>query len=171
MARRGIFISYQHHDRNRAKGFNLMNHSPYVNVKFRGRHLLDPVNSENSDYIRRCVRDQLKGSSVTVVLLGEKTHQSKWVKWEIEESLKRRNGVVAIRLKDQDAPLPKGSEVGELLDLCGAEVLDWDPHGLDGAIERAYKASGRATSVAARASRSSASGGEAGGGGAQGCNR
>lgn len=168
---RSIFISYQHQDRNRASGFNLMTHSQHVDVTFRGRHLLTPVSSENRDYIRRCVRDQLHGTSVTVVLLGEKTHQSDWVRWEIEESLKRRNGILAIRLKGQDAPLPPDSEVAQLLDACGAEVMDWEPHEVGDAIERAFQASGRADSIARRISRTARLSVGSTSGGGQGCNR
>ena len=168
---RGIFISYQRQDVNRARGFNLMPHSRYVDVNFCGRHLLTPVNSRNPGYIKSCVRNQMHGTSVTVVLLGEKTHQSNWVAWEIRESIKRGNGVVAMRLKDQHASLPPGSEVTQLLRQTGAEVLSWDPHGVDLAIERASVASGRASAIASRASRTARSGAALAGGGGQGCNR
>lgn len=168
---RGIFISYQRHDVNRARGFNLMTHSRYVDVNFRGRHLLTPVNSRNPGYIKNCVRNQMHGTSVTVVLLGEKTHQSNWVAWEIRESIKRGNGVVAMRLKDQRAPLPPGSEVAQLLQQAGAEILPWDPHGVDRAIERAFAASSRASAIASLASRTARSGSALAGGGGQACNR
>ena len=168
---RSIFISYQRQDVNRARGFNLMKHSQYVDVNFRGRHLLTPVNSRNPSYIKSCVNKQMHGTSVTVVLLGEKTHQSNWVAWEIAQSIKRGNGVVAMRLKDQHAPLPPNSEVTRLLRQAGAEVLPWSPHGVDRAIERSFRASGRASAIANRSSRTARSGGALAGGGGQGCNR
>ena len=40
MARR-IFISYQHEDRARAKGFNLLRWNENCDIEFVGRHLLD----------------------------------------------------------------------------------------------------------------------------------
>jgi hypothetical protein len=46
MARR-VFISYQHKDQLKAKGFNLMRYNEYLDLEFVGRHLLDPVKSDN----------------------------------------------------------------------------------------------------------------------------
>lgn len=144
---RGLFISFQHLDRNRARGFNLMHHSRYVDLSFRGRHLLDPVNSENQAYIRSKVKEQLHGTSVTVVLLGEKTHQSKWVEWEIKESIERGNGIVAIKLKNQECPLPDTSPVAQALKAAGAEVMDWEPHEIQAGVERAAMAAGRSAAI------------------------
>ncbi|HVS90462.1 MAG TPA: TIR domain-containing protein [Mucilaginibacter sp.] len=144
---RGLFISFQHNDRNRARGFTLLHHSKYVDLNFRGRHLLDPVNSENQSYIREKVREQLHGTSVTVVLLGENTCDSKWVEWEIKESIERGNGVVAIKLKDQDCPLPDKSPVAQALKEAGAEIMDWEPHEIQDAVERAAMAAGRAAAI------------------------
>lgn len=143
MARR-IFISYQHEDRMKAKGFNLLRWSKSVDVEFVGRHLLDPVDSTNEKYIRSKVTEQLKGTSVTVVLIGNKTHESDWVRWEIEKSLEKGNpnGIIAIRLND-DAPLPDGSPVGDALKDAGAEIIGWKPHDFGDAIERAFNAAGR----------------------------
>src|SRR5437879_9875508 len=62
MARR-VFISYQHDDQMKAKGFNLLRWNKNVDLEFVGQHLLDPVDSTNKDYIKQCVRDELKGTS------------------------------------------------------------------------------------------------------------
>jgi len=68
--RRRIFISYQHLDRMRAKGFNLMRYNKHLELDFVGRHLLDPVDSTNRDYITRTIKEQLAGTSVTIVCQG-----------------------------------------------------------------------------------------------------
>jgi hypothetical protein len=73
---RRIFISFQYEDQMRAKGFNLLRWNRNVDIEFVGRHLLDPVNSTNETYVRQCIREQLTGTSVTVVLLGRNTHDS-----------------------------------------------------------------------------------------------
>jgi hypothetical protein len=151
MARR-VFISYQHKDRMRAKGFNLLRWNKNVDLEFVGKHLLDPVDSNNESYISTKVQEQLKGTSVTVVLLGKETAQSTWVQWEIEQSLEKKNGILAIKLSD-DVPNPGNeSPVGKALIDAGAEILDWKPDQFDGAIERAFKAAGRVQAAAAAAS-------------------
>lgn len=137
MARR-IFISFHHKDRMKAKGFNLLRWNKNVGVEFVGRHLLDPVDSKNEDYIRQKVGEQLKGTSVTVVLIGKETADSDWVKYEIERSLNKDkpNGVLGIRLEP-------GVGIPALLTDCGAEIVDWKPEVFDSAIERAALAAKR----------------------------
>jgi hypothetical protein len=153
MSRR-IFIAYQHADQMKAKGFNLMSYADNVDVSFVGRHLLDPVDSTNADYIRAKVREQMSGTSVTVVLLGDDTADSSWVDWEIEESLDKGNGLVGIRLGD-------GAQVPQRLVDCGAEILDWfrpdDVHEFTDAIERAAAAARRAPLLVAASGKSSCS--------------
>jgi len=49
------------------------------------------------------VDSQLEGTSVTVVLVGEKTCNSRWVKYEIRKSIERGNGLLGIdisKIKD-----------------------------------------------------------------------
>ena len=143
MARR-IFISYQHDDQMKAKGFNLLRWNKNVPTEFVGRHLLDPVKSSDPAYITRKIREQQKGTSVTVVLIGDKTWQSDWVEKEVRMSLDKNppNGVVGIRLRE-------GVEIPERLRDCGAEVIDWNPDEFEAAFDRAARASGRAMVAAA----------------------
>lgn len=147
MARR-IFISYQHEDQMKAKGFHLLRWNKNVDVEFVGRHLLDPVDSENEKYIRSKVMEQIEGTSVTVVLIGKKTCESEWVKLEIEKSLEKGNpnGILGIRLT-KNAPLPENSPVGEALKNAGAEIIDWKPKQFGDAIERAFRAAGRIQAI------------------------
>lgn len=142
MSRR-VFISYEGHDRNKAKGFHLLRWNRNVDVDFAGRHLLDPVNSTNREYITRKIKEQLHGSSVTVVLIGKHTADSEWVEKEIQWSLKKEkpNGILGIRLQD-------GVEVPKTLTECGAEVIDWAPDEFADAIERAARQAGRAATLA-----------------------
>lgn len=46
--------------------------------------------------IRRWIDNQLNGTSVTVVLVGSLTCSSRWVKYEIEKSKERDNGLLGI---------------------------------------------------------------------------
>jgi hypothetical protein len=117
--KRRVFLSYQHADQLKAKGFNLMSYAKNVGLEFTGRHLLDPVKSSDPDYIGRKIREQLKGSSVTVVLIGKDTAKSDWVAREIEWSLEKGNGLVGIKLDPQATP------PSSLYD-AGAEILDWN---------------------------------------------
>lgn len=141
---RRVFISYQHDDQMKARGLNLMTHNKNVNVDFTGRHLLDPVKSQDSDYISRKIREKIKGSSATVVLIGKETAQSDWVEKEIQWSKEQGKGIIGIRI-DPDATIPDG------LTEYGAEILNWyepsDVNQFDEAIERAIAATSRGKSM------------------------
>lgn len=147
---RNLFLSYQHRNHQRAQGFDLMWKSPHVDAQPSIRHLLDPVKSSDPDYISRKIREQLAGTSVTVVLIGRDTHTSDWVAKEIAWSLakERPNGILAIRI-DPGAKLP------DALADYAPEVLDWTtPSTLEtfeAAIERAALRAGRGAAIAASA--------------------
>jgi hypothetical protein len=142
MAKRRVFISYQHADQMKAKGFNLMSYNKHVGVDFVGRHLLDPVKSNDPEYITRCIKEQLDGSSATVVLVGNETADSDWVEKEIELSIEKGNGLIGIKL-DPDAEVP------DSLTNSGAEVLEWDQvtDEFNDAVERAIAATSRGSNM------------------------
>jgi hypothetical protein len=117
----------------KAKGFRLLRWNDNVDVEFYDRHFLDPIDSSNDDYIRSCIRDQMSGTSVTAVLVGENTKDSDWVDYEIDRSVKEGNGLVAIKVDDGIS----NEDVPDKLKENGAEIVDWDPDEFDGAIERA----------------------------------
>ena len=146
--KRNIFISYQHKDQMKAKGFHLLRWAKNVDVDFVGRHLLDPVKSNNKQYVDTKIREQIKGSSVTFVLIGKDTKKSEYQPFEIEQSLAKDkpNGILGIKL-DKSVNLPKDSAVGQLLHDAGAEIIDWDPNKFGEAIERAAIAAGRAAKI------------------------
>ena len=70
--------------------------------------------------IKNWIDNQLKGTSVTVVLVGKETCVSRWVKYEIEKSITIRNGLLGIdvsKIKDLQGntsercgQIPKGYE-------------------------------------------------------------
>ncbi len=137
---RRVFISYQHADQMKARGFNLMSYNKNIDIDFTGRHLLDPVKSKDPDYISRKIKEKIKGSSATVVLIGKETADSDWIEKEIQWSEDQGKGIIGIRL-EPDAEVPDG------LVEYGAEILDWfspaDVQQFDDAIERAIAATNR----------------------------
>jgi len=135
---RRVFISYQHDDINQAKGFNLLQWNPNVPIEFVGRHLLSPVESEDPQYIRSKIREQLNGTSVIVVLIGRHTAESEWVDYEIRASVERGNGIIGIRLKGAE-----NADVPPALVEAGAKVIDWTPDTFADEIERSALVAGR----------------------------
>jgi len=56
----------------------------------------EEVEEDGDDAIQAWIDGQLIGTTVTAVLVGTKTCTSKWVKYEIAESIKRGNGLLGI---------------------------------------------------------------------------
>lgn len=135
---RRVFISFQHDDKLQAQGFNLLQWNKYVDFDFVGRHLLSPVNSENEAYIKKKIMEQINGSSVTAALIGEKTAESDWVRYEIEKSIEKGNGIIGIRLKGAE-----NVRIPPALKKANAKVINWDPSTFSDEIERAALIAGR----------------------------
>ena len=65
----------------------------------------EAIEKEGDEAIEEWIDGQLKGTSVTVVLVGKETCDSKWVKYEIEKSEDVGNGLLGIdisKIKDLD---------------------------------------------------------------------
>jgi hypothetical protein len=72
----------------------------------------ETVMRKDDETIKRWIRDQMDGTSVTVVLVGASTYDSKWVKFEIEESYKKGKGIVAVRIHNVRHPQTGASAPG-----------------------------------------------------------
>ena len=73
----------------------------------------EEVKRKGDTAIKNWIDSQLQGTSVTVVLVGEKTCSSRWVKYEIEKSIEIGNGLLGIdvsKIKDLQ---------GNTSDRCG----------------------------------------------------
>jgi hypothetical protein len=62
-----------------------------------------PFDSENAEYIKSGIRSRIEQSSITLVAVSETTHESKWVNWEIRESLKMGKSVVVVKISDDSS--------------------------------------------------------------------
>ena len=80
----------------------------------------EEVKKKGDAAIKAWIDDQLKGTSVTVVLVGSKTCDSRWVKYEIEKSKEIGNGLLGIdisKIKDLN---------GNTSDRCGQIPKGYD---------------------------------------------
>jgi hypothetical protein len=98
----------------------------------------EDAKKEGSGAIKRMILRHLGNTTVTVVLIGTETADRPWVKYEIEESIKRKNGVLGIhihQLKNQN---------GET-STCGPKpAVPWDiefpSYDWDGDLDRFSRA-------------------------------
>lgn len=107
MARK-VFFSFKYDDVHRA--MNVRNSNVIagaVKAGFIDKADFEAVERQGDRAIKDWIDDQLRGTSVTVVLVGANTHKSRWVKYEIDQSIARGNGILTI-------------DVSKIADLRGA---------------------------------------------------
>ena len=67
--------------------------------------LWEEAKKRGDEAIERMIKDGLKSTSVTVVLIGVETSNRKWVRYEIKESYNQGNGLFGVyvhKIKDRD---------------------------------------------------------------------
>lgn len=106
----------------------------------------EEVERQGDKAIKNWIDNQLKGTSVTVVLVGSKTCYSRWVRYEIEKSIEIGNGILSIdvsKIKDLQ---------GNITERCGEipkgfKFYLWNKddgyHNMGDWIEEAAKEAGR----------------------------
>jgi len=94
---RQVFFSFKYKDVSRA----MVVRNSWVTQGKQAAGFIDAadfeeVKRQGDRAIQNWIDKQLEGTSVTVVLVGEKTCSSRWVKYEIEKSIERGNGLLGI---------------------------------------------------------------------------
>ncbi len=103
MARR-VFFSFEYGDVSRA----MVVRNSWVTQGRQAAGFIDAADFEDLErqgdsVIKRWIDAQLESTSVTTVLVGSKTCNSRWVKYEISKSIDRGNGLLGIdisKIKD-----------------------------------------------------------------------
>jgi len=131
--RRRVYISFRGEDIDLVNLFRGQAKSENSDLDFIDFSLQVPFESENAEYIRSGIRERIKNSSVTIVLIGETTYKSEWVDWEIRESLRLGKGVVAVKLKEDSPIIPRA------LTEHGIEPLPRDQKKISHAIQEEGK--------------------------------
>jgi len=113
MARR-VFFSFQYEDVARTMVVrNSWVFQGIVSAGFMDKAEFEEVQRRGEQAIANWIHRQLEGTSVTAVLIGSTTYHSKWVNYEIEQSIKRGNGLLGIHVHQINAlgagTTPKGS--------------------------------------------------------------
>lgn len=94
---RKVFFSFKYDDVIRAMNVRNSNViSSDSKAGFIDKADFEEVERKGDAAIKKWIDDQLKGTSVTVVLVGANTNKSKWVKYEIDASIERGNGLLTI---------------------------------------------------------------------------
>lgn len=143
-----IFISYDHDDQNQVNGFRLLNNNPNHPLDFHDHSLKHPVTDRSgrpikyspSDHRSAAVRDEIidkfKKCSKLVVLIGDDTHNSDWVEWEVNKFIEMKERLSGEKTWKRIRGMKlKGSAYAEMPNVLmngrSTKELTWDPEALD----------------------------------------
>ena len=89
----------------------------------------EEVKKKGDEAIKRWIRTQMDGTSVTVVIIGEETASRPYVQYEIQQSWEKGNGLIGIYVhnqKDKDGnKSAKGVDPFTPLGFTGIRTYDW----------------------------------------------
>lgn len=143
MARRVFFVFHYGRDTWRA---NVVRNSGAIEGisagGFRDESVWEKSKREGDIAVRKLINDSLKGTSVTVVLIGTETANRNYLSYEIEQSIAQGNGILGIRIneiKDQYGRTEPPGPIPESLARIGAPVYAWEYGRLGEWLDKAYE--------------------------------
>ena len=99
MARRAFFSFHYELDVHRA---SIVRNAPLTHsdtVKsFIDSSVWEEAKKKSPEALKKLISDALQNTTVTVILIGSHTNDRPWVKYELERSIARGNGIVAVRV-------------------------------------------------------------------------
>jgi hypothetical protein len=136
MARR-VFFSFHYADIMNA---NIVRNSgefkPTSETGFYDKSLWEEAETKGKAALQKLIDDGMKNTSVTCFLLGEKTYERQWCKYELERSIAEKKGILGILLPNQ-------SKHGRKWISNYGKVYNWDHDEFTAWVEQAAKDAGR----------------------------
>jgi hypothetical protein len=129
-----VFISFVSEDINDVNLLRGQAKNESSDIEFNDWSLREPFDSKRAEYIKKGVKDRIERSSVTLVYVSEHTADSKWVDWEIRESVRMGKEVIAVH-KGESPP----QKVPNALKELKIPIIPWTQKGMAAAIEKASK--------------------------------
>lgn len=144
---RQVFFSFKYDDVHRAMNVRNSNViSGVLKSGFIDKADFESVERQGEKAIQTWIDNQLKGTTVTVVLVGAKTDKSKWVRYEIQQSIARGNGLLTIDVS-KIADLQRNTTDCCSLRVTGYKHYFWNKdngrENLGAWVEAAAKAAGK----------------------------
>ncbi len=93
-----VFLSFRAEDRKQVNGLRLLAANDRFEVQVCDESVRTPYDSNDPAYIRRKIREKVRRTTITVCLLRALTRTSKWVSWELEESIDKGNEIILMGL-------------------------------------------------------------------------
>lgn len=111
---------------------NLLENRGYFNVEFMEKTPDNPIDSENSSYIKTVLRNCIQKSDVVLALAGVYASYSGWMAWELDEAISKNKPIIGV--------IPRGQErVSKVVQDKADELVRWNTESIVDAIRRHVK--------------------------------
>lgn len=108
---------------------NLLEKRGYFHVEFEEASPEEPINSENSAYIRRRLKEKISNSDIVLGIAGMYASYSDWMKWELDTALEEKVPIVGV--------IPWGQErISKVVTDRSVEDVHWNTESIIEAIRK-----------------------------------
>lgn len=121
MPTRHVFLSFVEEDLELVRLFRGHARNKNSALSFDDYSVKVPYNSKDAAYIRTKIAAKIQASSVLVCLVGEDTHKSAWVNWEIRTAADKGKTIIGVRLASSRTDV-----LPSALTEAGAKVSGWN---------------------------------------------
>ena len=98
MAKRKVFISFDYeNDRHYKNLLVAWDKNKHFDFGFHDGSVTVPVDSENAGPIRRVISGRIATCPRFLCIVGEQTHKSDWVAWEIDKAIELKRVLIAVK--------------------------------------------------------------------------
>ena len=98
MAKRKIFISFDYDNDSHYKNLLVAwDKNQHFDFSFYDGSVTVPVNSGSAGPIRRVISQRIAACPRFLCIVGEKTHRSNWVSWEIDKAVEMSRSLIAVK--------------------------------------------------------------------------
>lgn len=102
-----VFLSFADEDAQKVKNLLPLLSSSEYDLEFYEGPLGIDIDAPGADLIKQAIGEKIVKCSIAVCLVGENTHNSKWVDAQLQKNRNKGNRIIAMALKGtQDAVLP-----------------------------------------------------------------
>lgn len=99
MAKNGVFVSFDYdNDKHYKLLLQAWDANPNFDFNFNDQSVTNPIDSDNESRIKAGITSKMNDSTYCLIIIGEQTHKSKWVTWEIENANKLGLKLVAVKI-------------------------------------------------------------------------
>ena len=110
----------------------LLEERGYFHVEFKEASPNEPINSGNSAYIKRCLKEKISNSDIVLGIAGMYASHSDWMEWELDTALEENVPIVGV--------IPRGQErVSSTVSSRAKECVKWNVESIIEAIRHWVK--------------------------------